>query len=280
MRIDSSGQVGIGLSTPACKLDIYNSAAAAANNEILRLRYNTSTTAGHSGDLNFTNAAGTIINRISSICQAGGGAVDLAFSSYSGSLGERMRITGDGNLLIGRTSTVTNPASSGAIVYASSGYSTTDGTTTANYTKDRIYFNATNFYVLNGSSTGVVLPNGNTSWSAQSDERTKDIIEPIQNAIQKLSDFRCVIGKYKTDETEKRRVFLIAQDVQKVLPEAVTELDDENKTLALSYTDIIPLLTAAIQEQQAIIEELKATTTSQQTKIEALEARLTALENK
>jgi hypothetical protein len=49
---------------------------------------------------------------------------------------------------------------------------------------------------------------------------------------------------------------LIAQDVQAVLPEAVVENKDGE--LLLQYTDTIPLLVAAIKEQQAIIESLKA----------------------
>ena len=48
--------------------------------------------------------------------------------------------------------------------------------------------------------------------------------------------------------------FLIAQDVQKVLPEAVDVEENENKTLRLRYTDLIPLLVASIQEQQSIID--------------------------
>ena len=67
-----------------------------------------------------------------------------------------------------------------------------------------------------------------------------------------------MIGKYKKDVQGTRRVFLIAQDVQAVLPEAVNAQNDEIKTLGLQYTDVIPLLVAAIQEQQVIIESLKA----------------------
>lgn len=104
MRIDSDGDVGIGLSTPACKLDIYNSAASAANNEILRLRYNLDGTPTHSGDLNFTNSTGTVVNRISSVVRDGSN-IELAFSCFSVSLGERMRITSEGNVLIGKTAT-------------------------------------------------------------------------------------------------------------------------------------------------------------------------------
>jgi len=124
----------------------------------------------------------------------------------------------------------------------------------------------TNFYVYNNSTVGVYITNGGTSWSSSSDERVKDIIEPIENAITKVSALRAVIGKYKTDEEGTRRSFLIAQDVQAVFPEAINVQEDEQGTLGLQYTEIIPLLTAAIKEQQALITTLTA--------------RITALENK
>jgi hypothetical protein len=54
---------------------------------------------------------------------------------------------------------------------------------------------------------------------------------------------------------------LIAQDVQAVLPEAVTPYqvkDDATEYLGLAYTDVIPLLTAAIQELKAEFDAYKA----------------------
>ena len=131
--------------------------------------------------------------------------------------------------------------------------------------------NARNLKMYSGSNSGigVQLAAGATSWGTYSDERMKDIIEPITDAINKVSTLRTVIGKYKTDDADKRRSMMIAQDVQAVLPEATTE--DADGMLSLAYTDLIPLLTAAIQEQQALI-------TAQQTAIETLEARVAALE--
>jgi hypothetical protein len=120
--------------------------------------------------------------------------------------------------------------------------------------------NTGNFYVYNGSG-GVYLSSGATSWTASSDERLKDIIEPITDAANKVSQLRAVIGKFKTDAEGTRRSFLIAQDVQAVLPEAVTESqskDQDQAYLGVQYTDVIPLLVAAIKEQTAIIESLKA----------------------
>ena len=107
------------------------------------------------------------------------------------------------------------------------------------------------------NSGGVRLTNGATSWVAVSDERAKNIIEPITGSLNKVKTLRTVIGKYKNDKIGTRRVFLIAQDVQKVLPEAVYVDNDKEKTLSLAYTEIIPLLVSAIKEQQTQVEILQ-----------------------
>jgi hypothetical protein len=114
-------------------------------------------------------------------------------------------------------------------------------------------------------SAGVSLAASATSWAAISDERQKTNLEPIADASNKLNTLRTVTGRYITDEETISRAFLIAQDVQAVLPEAVDTQDDEEGTLGLRYTDLIPLLIAGFKEQQAMIDELKA-------KVAALEA--------
>ena len=117
------------------------------------------------------------------------------------------------------------------------------------------------FTVQAGASGGVNLAATGTSWTSASDQRLKDIIEPITDAANKVSTLRAVIGKYKTDSEGTRRSFLIAQDVQAVLPEAVTESrnskDDDTEYLQLSYTDVIPLLVAAIKELKAEFDAYK-----------------------
>jgi hypothetical protein len=107
---------------------------------------------------------------------------------------------------------------------------------------------------------GVYLSGAATSWSAASDERRKDIIEPITDAANKVSQLRAVIGKYKTDAEGTRRSFLIAQDVQAVLPEAVNVMEDKDgELLGVQYTDVIPLLVAAIKELKAEFDAYKLT---------------------
>lgn len=102
---------------------------------------------------------------------------------------------------------------------------------------------------------GVVLTNGATAWAAISDERLKTDLVPISNALDKVAVLRAVTGRYKTDAENVRRPFLIAQDVQKVLPEAVIENADG--LLLLAQTDIIPLLVAALKEANSRIAALE-----------------------
>jgi len=157
---------------------------------------------------------------------------------------ERMRITSGGDLCVGDTAT--GGTDTRLTLKKAGGTTWSVGPNTG--------ASGNTFYVLNSSSQGVYLSSGSTSWTANSDERTKDIIEPITNAANKVASLRAVIGKYKTDEESVRRTFLIAQDVQAVLPEAVDVQNDEQSTLGLRYTDVIPLLVASIKELNAKVE--------------------------
>jgi len=117
------------------------------------------------------------------------------------------------------------------------------------------------FRVVSGNGTGVFISWTGTGWGSVSDERLKTDLTPIANAAEKVSSLRSVTGRYKTDPEGTSRAFLIAQDVQAVLPEAVsiTTLNEQDTTeyLGVSYTEVIPLLVAAIKELKAEIETLK-----------------------
>ena len=121
------------------------------------------------------------------------------------------------------------------------------------------FFVSSGKLTIQNNSNGVELSSGATSWASASDERKKDIIENIENGLTKVNGLRAVIGKYKT-ETDVRRSFLIAQDVQAVLPEAIDDSDSDN--LALRYTDVIPLLVASIKELKTKVETLESEVTT------------------
>ena len=110
---------------------------------------------------------------------------------------------------------------------------------------------------VSGGSGGVDLTSGATSWAAVSDvrEKVEADFEPITDALTKVAQLRSVIGRYTADSPDRRRAFLIGQDVQAVLPEAVTESPDG--VLSLAYTETIPLLVAALNEGSARIRALE-----------------------
>jgi hypothetical protein len=118
-----------------------------------------------------------------------------------------------------------------------------------------------NKYLMCRNNTGGVYLNGTsaTSWTAVSDERQKENLVEITNGASKVASLRAVVGNYIWDEEKTARPFLIAQDVQAVLPEAVTSSVDKdgNEQLGVAYTEVIPLLVAAIKELKAEIDLLK-----------------------
>lgn len=111
----------------------------------------------------------------------------------------------------------------------------------------------------NGSSSDVVtidmsgniVANGNVT--AGSDIALKTEIRSIKDALSKVQELTGVTFRYKDQET--RSTGLIAQDVEKVLPEAVGESSTGFKTLA--YGNLVGLLVEAIKELTARVEALE-----------------------
>jgi hypothetical protein len=87
---------------------------------------------------------------------------------------------------------------------------------------------------------------------AFSDARFKRDISPIHDALHKV---RSLVGVLYTDSADSRKTGLLAQDVQAVLPEAVTV--DENGNLALAYGNLAGILVQAIKELAIKVDELE-----------------------
>ncbi len=102
-----------------------------------------------------------------------------------------------------------------------------------------------------------------------SDARLKRNITNSSYGLSTIMNLRPVVYDKKNSIPEtnydRHEIGFIAQEIQKVLPSVVTEGKDADKTLAVSYTELIPVLTKAIQEQQAQID-------NQNTQIETLQA--------
>ena len=110
--------------------------------------------------------------------------------------------------------------------------------------------------VMINSSAGVLLDYAATSWVSNSDENIKENIIPLENVLDKIKDIRCVNYNFKDEDIYKKRLGFIAQDFQEDFEEIVNK--NTNGILGLHYTETIPILMKAIQEQQTIIEDLKS----------------------
>jgi len=116
-----------------------------------------------------------------------------------------------------------------------------------------------------GGADGLVIVNGSGtvsgSWTVSSDVRFKKNIEPIDNGLNIVESLNPVKYDLRKDEfpdkkfSDKRQVGLIAQDVEKVLPEVVNT--DAEGFKSIDYAKINVLLIDAIKEQQKSIDELK-----------------------
>ena len=127
----------------------------------------------------------------------------------------------------------------------------------------------------NGTQTGIMSA-ANDVVAFASDKRLKENIVNISSPLEKIKQLRGVYfdWKEKTDEGEsikdlgfippiqKGEIGMIAQEVEKVIPQAITdapfdEREEGDKYKTIKYDRLIPLLVECINEQQKQIDELK-----------------------
>ena len=113
-----------------------------------------------------------------------------------------------------------------------------------------------------GNRTGaanITLASGGTITAAAdivaySDERIKENISTIDNALEKVKALRGVTYNRTDSEDKSEKIGVIAQEIQEVLPQVVHEQEDG--MLGVSYGNIVAVLIEAIKEQQKQIDEL------------------------
>jgi hypothetical protein len=265
MVISDTGNVGIGTSSP----DVFS-------------RGYTGTTVGissASGESVFMiNSSGTNVAALE-IGRAGARETLIYDTSSGSTFGsvtskdvvfitggtERMRIDTSGNLLVGTT----GPVGPGIIAVKSTATTTGClGLTNTNNGGSFIRFsNAANNAVI-----GIIQNNNDnsTSYITTSDYRLKENINYDFNALDRVSQLKPARFNFLNNVDTTVDGFL-AHEVQDIVPEAISgekdAVDEEGNAVyqGIDHSKLVPLLTKAIQEQQTIIEDLKA--------------RITALEN-
>jgi hypothetical protein len=251
MRIDASGNVGIGTGTPTPAGLLYLKFFGTTNGLYLQ------NTSGAVEYASFTANPATGEVRIGGT-NAGAGAYFPTF--YSNGL-ERMRLDSSGNLMIGRTNTSFGAGTAGLFITSTgrllnevSGDSTlalnrTDGTGTTNI----VSFYRGNIY----AGAIQTAASGTPSFTSASDARLKNNIVSHESELANVMSLRPTRWDWKNESLGSGEGF-IAQDLEQTAwSDLVSEGDDGYKQVA-GLGVVETRLIKAIQEQQAMIEELKA----------------------
>jgi hypothetical protein len=285
----TGGNVGVGTSSPATygKLAV----STGTDKDGVSIVYTAGPTGTNGPALNFYNTSNTAIYKgasVQGICTngGGGGSSDLVFSTTTnGTLIDRGRFDSGGNLLVGLTSAQSGIAADpiGISLYGN-GSATSQGVGifTRNSGNGVLYVNAKvsaasliNFY-CNNTTVGVISSNGSTTtYGTSSDYRLKENVQPMAGALARVAALKPVTYTWKN--TGAYDEGFIAHELQEVCPSAVSgkkdavNEDGSIKPQSIDTSFLVATLTAAIQEQQAIITALTA-------RVEALDARLISLE--
>ena len=231
MRIDSSGRVGIGTTSPNLKLHV-SQADGSAQMRLERTGSNTG----------------------SMILGADGDGLKI----FNSSVQEKMRITSGGDLLIGSGGAEPSATQIGLkIGYASSGTFVNNAknitTTTAHI----------NFFNPNGLVGAIKTSGSSTSYVTSSDYRLKENVVDMTGALDRVDQLEPKRFNFIADEDTTVDGFL-AHEVQDIVPEAVTgekdEVDEDGNDIyqGIDQSKLVPLLVGAIKELRAEVNSLKA----------------------
>jgi hypothetical protein len=255
-RFDSSGNLGIGTSSPSYKLDVRSSLAVLDGSANIGF---------YANGTSFTQVWQTFQSPNDLLIKT----TAAKYIAFLPNNAEAMRIDSSGALLL---NTTTNSLSAKLFVNGSIGAQTTYGpmfVSNENNT-DNVGRGSFNFQ-RGGTLVGqITTTNSTCAYTSVSDYRLKENIIPITDALNKVAQLNPVTYKWKSNGLDGQG--FIAHELQEVVPDCVSgekdavDADGNPQYQGIDTSFLVATLTAAIQEQQALITDLTA-------RITALEAK-------
>ncbi len=254
MRINSSGNVGINTSSPNEKLEVAGNLTLTPSS-----KSNSPSASATISDINFVGRTdNTVVAKIRAIHNDNANGTDgqltffTADNTASAAAAERMRIDSTGNLLIGTTNVSNFPANERAITLL--GSSMTISHNTSNGSGDS--------YVRFGRDTSVIgsiTQSGNNAvaYNTTSDYRLKENVNYEFDALSRVAQLKPARFNFIADADTTVDGF-IAHEVSDIVPEAITGEKDGEEMQGIDQSKLVPLLTKAIQELSAKVEELES----------------------
>jgi hypothetical protein len=270
-RFDSSGNFGIGTSSPACKTEVVGTirttaATAPASGAGVEVLYGAVANRGDviSYDRGASAYKDLLVGGLNMYLYAGGS--------------ERARIDSSGNLLVAKTSSDLSTPGFGVDIRSGvlNGVSIIKndsnwGTALFIRRNTGVGTGAVAEFNYNGTTTGTIgITATTTAYNTSSDYRLKDNVQPMTGALAKVALLKPCNYTWKADGSDGEG--FIAHELAEICPQAVTgEKDAVNedgsiKPQGIDTSFLVATLTAAIKEQQQMIETLQA-------KVAALEAK-------
>jgi hypothetical protein len=243
MRIDSSGNVGIGTSSPSVSLHVSN-----ATDNVAKIRLSRGTSSQNYLQLQMSGGDSAIV---ASGITGVNGSLLFGRDANTGTFTESARFDASGNLLVGTTTAITT------------GRFVLKAPATTNLGEWRVTTNGYSMIMYNASDTqvGYISINASTTtYNTGSDYRLKENIAPMTGALAKVAQLKPCTYTWKATGEDGQG--FIAHELFEVVPDAVSgEKDavDEKGNPRYQGVDtsfLVATLTAAIQEQQAIITTL------------------------
>jgi hypothetical protein len=274
MRIDSSGNVGIGTSSPSASARLH--VTGSSSNAEVRIQ-NTNSASNERAFLRVQSSSSSFGGAVLMTNAAEVGYVPSAMLVYNfdnqplvfgTSNAERMRIDSSGNVLINCIA-VPNVAASPQQFGVASAITnefviSRNNNGTALYIKNVGGATATAISFFNGSSSvgSVTTTASTTAYNTSSDYRLKENVAPMVGALDTVAQLKPVTYNWKADGSDGQG--FIAHELAEVVPDCVTgqkdAVDAEGKPIyqGVDTSFLVATLTAAIQELNAKVEALEA----------------------